>query len=390
MESYVNEILSISEQLAGIGKPVDDEYIGIIMLQGLPEEYEPMTMALENTGVAITSDLVKTKLLQDKRWGQCRSEESALLVKNKGKLKKPWCWKCKSQGHYKQKCPSPGPQGQVQHNGKHGSSHSSKNKALLTALGVKVDMTKFDWFIDSGETNHMCSSSESLLNLSMDNSGQEVVVANNSKLITNGVGDVSIDLITGQVSKIENVAYVPGLATNLLSVSSMTMKGYTVVFDLEGCKIFVNLRSKTTGNVVASASEVSGIYTSSSTGKLSCRSSLSDNQACMTSKIECDSFLWHRRLGHLNQVSLNLLKNKLSLGVYYKGDATDSTPCVACIKAKQARQPFPNVKNKKLCLNRLDLIHTDLCGPMAVKSWSEKRYILTFIDDHSRMVFIYF
>lgn len=51
--------------------------------------------------------------------------------------------------------------------------------------------------------------------------------------------------------------------------------------------------------------------------------------------------------------------------------------------------PFPNVKNKKLYLNKLYLIHTDLCGPMEVKSWSDKRYILTFIDDHSRMVFIY-
>lgn len=84
-------------------------------------------------------------------------------------------------------------------------------------------MSKFDWFIDSGATNHMCSSSE---NMSVDNSGQELVVANNSKLKTNGVGDVSIDLTTGHVSKIENVAYVPSLATNLLSVSSMTKKGY--------------------------------------------------------------------------------------------------------------------------------------------------------------------
>lgn len=122
MESYVNEILSISEQFAGIGKPVDDEYIGIIMLQGLPEEYEPKTMALEHSGVAFTSDLVKTKLLQDKGWSQSRSEESALLVKNKAKPKKPWSWKCKSQGHYKQNCSSPGPQSHVQHNGKHGSS----------------------------------------------------------------------------------------------------------------------------------------------------------------------------------------------------------------------------------------------------------------------------
>lgn len=92
-----------------------------------------------------------------------------------------------------------------------------------------------------------------------------------------------------------------------------------VVFDLEGCKVFNNLRSKITGNVVATASEVSGIYrldiASSGTEK-----SLSDNLASMISKVECDSFLWHRHLGHLNRVSLNLLRDNLALGVNYKSE----------------------------------------------------------------------
>lgn len=122
-----------------------------------------------------------------------------------------------------------------------------------------------------------------------------------------------------------------------------------VVYDLEGCKVFNNLRSKITGNVVATASEVSGIYrldiASSGTEK-----SLSDNLASMISKVECDSFLWHRHLGHLNRVSLNLLRDNLALGVNYKGDATDSPPCVACIKAKQARCHFLMLKIKSCIL----------------------------------------
>lgn len=40
----------------------DDELIGDFMLQGLTNDYEPMDMALE-----LTADLVKTKLLQDKK-----------------------------------------------------------------------------------------------------------------------------------------------------------------------------------------------------------------------------------------------------------------------------------------------------------------------------------
>lgn len=35
------------------------------MLAGLPEEFKPMIMGIENSGTAITADSMKTKLLQD-------------------------------------------------------------------------------------------------------------------------------------------------------------------------------------------------------------------------------------------------------------------------------------------------------------------------------------
>lgn len=40
--------------------------------------------------------------------------------------------------------------------------------------------------------------------------------------------------------------------------------------------------------------------------------------------------------------------------------------------------------------NILDLVHADLCGDMEEKSIGGTRYFLTFIDDFSRKVFIYF
>ena len=38
----------------------------------------------------------------------------------------------------------------------------------------------------------------------------------------------------------------------------------------------------------------------------------------------------------------------------------------------------------------LDLIHSDLCGPMSVVSLRGFEYYATFIDDHSRKTWIYF
>lgn len=38
----------------------------------------------------------------------------------------------------------------------------------------------------------------------------------------------------------------------------------------------------------------------------------------------------------------------------------------------------------------MQLVHADLCGPITPASNSDKRYILTFIDDFSRKVWVYF
>jgi hypothetical protein len=64
MEEYVTEVMSISQQLTDICAPVEDEFIGV-MKSGSSPEYNPMIMALENSGVKITSDLIKSKLVQE-------------------------------------------------------------------------------------------------------------------------------------------------------------------------------------------------------------------------------------------------------------------------------------------------------------------------------------
>lgn len=61
MVQYFNEFIYLTQQLASVKKPVEDECIDAIALQGLPEEYEPMLTVIENFG-SITSSL------EVKRW----------------------------------------------------------------------------------------------------------------------------------------------------------------------------------------------------------------------------------------------------------------------------------------------------------------------------------
>jgi len=63
--------------------------------------------------------------------------------------------------------------------------------------------------------------------------------------------------------------------------------------------------------------------------------------------------------------------------------------CEECVIAKQHRESFP--KESTWRANQvLQLVHSDICGPMNPTSNSNKRYFITFIDDFSRKTWVYF
>jgi len=53
------------------------------------------------------------------------------------------------------------------------------------------------------------------------------------------------------------------------------------------------------------------------------------------------------------------------------------------------RNPFPK-KSHWRASQKLQLIHADLCGPITPISNGSKRYLISFIDDFTRKVWIYF
>ncbi|GKA97839.1 retrovirus-related pol polyprotein from transposon TNT 1-94 [Tanacetum coccineum] len=63
--------------------------------------------------------------------------------------------------------------------------------------------------------------------------------------------------------------------------------------------------------------------------------------------------------------------------------------CESCVLGKQTKQVFPVGKAKR-ANEILELVHADLCGPMRTESLGGSKYFLLFIDDYSRMSWIYF
>ena len=62
--------------------------------------------------------------------------------------------------------------------------------------------------------------------------------------------------------------------------------------------------------------------------------------------------------------------------------------CESCTEAKAHRLPFRQ-RTSMLAQEPLELIHSDVCGKIGTKSLSGGEYFVTFIDDHTRYVWIY-
>ena len=97
------------------------------------------------------------------------------------------------------------------------------------------------------------------------------------------------------------------------------------------------------------------------------------------------SLLWHARVGHLNYESLYLLKKNVVVGL--PTIPRKHKQCGACILGKHSKQYFHDSHSR--AHRKLELIHSDLCGPMPIPSANGNKYIMTFIDDYTRMCWVY-
>lgn len=59
----------------------------------------------------------------------------------------------------------------------------------------------------------------------------------------------------------------------------------------------------------------------------------------------------------------------------------NSYECNTCLHGKMSRTPFPKVSERNSSL--LEIIHSDVCGPMRTESNGKAKYFITFIDDYS-------
>ncbi|GKF78504.1 retrovirus-related pol polyprotein from transposon TNT 1-94 [Tanacetum coccineum] len=117
---------------------------------------------------------------------------------------------------------------------------------------------------------------------------------------------------------------------------------------------------------------------------------LRSSSICLLSKAsKTKSWLWHRRLSHLNFGTLNkLAKDGLARGIPRLKFQKDHF-CSVCSLGKSKKSSH-QPKAKDTNQEKLYLLHMDLCGPIRVASINGKRYIIVIVDDYSRFTWVRF
>lgn len=234
------------------------------------------------------------------------------------------------------------------------------------------------WCLDSGCTSHICGDASVFTKIDSSESGKLKLASEATANISyKGVVEFATN-INGEKCNVtlSDTLHVPEVGTNLLSVSKIADKGYSVVFDKSEATVLDE-----SGNIKLIAKRKENLYYIEGEGLDSCGQAvigINDKSTSSMNSIES----WHERMAHLNYHDLlSACKNGAVRGIDLE-KVDGHRECEVCIQGKMSRLPFPSESNH--VTDKLEIVHTDLCGPMRISSNGGSNYFITFTDDRTR------
>lgn len=410
MMQYINDFQNKVNLLEDTGIEIPEELKTIMLLNGLPDTFENFCIAIESRDQIPGIDFIKGKLIEEeaRRGGgddQHGGNSTNALVSrgtrennaHKYKGGRPpiknyhgdknaregrsttqrfdgKCFYCDKFGHRAVDCRKKKNGGKA-NGGKANQAQEEEGSEATVALSALTSSTNSDeWYLDSGATAHMCSVRDYFDSVS-ESPTHDIRTAGKETVKAIGTGTITLNIeIDGKLKtlKLLNVLYVPDLRGNLLSVSAIANRGYKIEFDTNSANI---LNEK--GSVVLKALKRDRMYAVKS---------IQLYQAKIANTVKAT--IWHRRYGHLNYTDLKLLRDRDAVTGLDLPEKFDPMNCKQCNNAKVHCLPFPPSSSR--AKNTLDLVHSDICGPLQTPSLGGARYFATFIDDKTRHIDVVF
>jgi transposase InsO family protein len=385
---------------------IPEKQFCFILLDAAPESYAPVvgTILANATPKDLASHVIQERLLNEeqRRKGTNASLNKVVPVKKGGKGdKKVKCYYCKKPGHKSPECRTKqrdeakgkdsdkDKESKDKDKGKAvDKSQKSVNSVVTSAYITEVCDTDSDseyqikvssyataqprWMVDSGATHHITPHRSDFATYKPArgnvNWGEQVITPQI------GVGTVILHPADGNRSieiTLHDVMHVPDAKGRFFSLDAAAERGADIRFTRQGPLLISN------GKVVLKGFRENRLHWFHTS-----------NPAVHSFRASQPSDIWHQRMGHMSYKALAQHSKAVSGLTLDPDSEREHPPCHGCELGKQTRLPFH--ASAKRSDQILQIVHSDLAGPMQVRSLRGALYIATFIDDHSRFGVVYF
>lgn len=403
---YVLRAETAAASLKSAGETVSDSLLIAMVLKGLPTEYKTFSaivsqrdekddkMKFQEFKVALRSyeeteksctpppadedNVLNCKLKSPAANGsvtcyscgqpghkspECRSKDKK---KKKGNR---WCSHCKSKTHNTDVC-------RKKDSAKTVSDDKSDKRDASFAFKVTVDnfdsVREDSLLVDTGATAHILNDKSKFLKFDKDFKPENhyIELADGSRAcgVVSAKGRAKIILhdVEGVAHEVflEGALYIPSYRQNIFSVQSAINKGSAI-------------------NLTPNSAELSAPdgtkFAIKKHGKLYYLNSTISSSGAHTAET------WHRILGHCNMSDVFKLEGIVEgMKITSKG----KPECGTCVQGKMSQ--YRNREPDRRATAPLQLVHSDLAGPITPVSREGHKYAMVFVDDFSGAFGVYF
>ncbi|KAI3427280.1 hypothetical protein D9Q98_007212 [Chlorella vulgaris] len=430
LTKFFSRAQDLQTQLRAAGHPVADQDVAWAVLAGLPAAYSTVVTVLSTTSendMTLTDILPKLLHVEQKEQMTQRRDETALTARpssgnGTGSSRNPGfsgstgfnstprpngsshqktCYYCGRPGHIQRDCRTKqrddsqrrnqrGQHQQQQNYRQQQRQHGAIALAAHTSpaavsCGISSTSQPARWVLDTGASRHMTPDGSALMNkrpapditITFGNGGTGKAAA---------VGDVLLHAPEASFL-LRDVLHIPEATENLISVRHATNNGLDFKFTSTACEIWRNAAKLASTSCNGDSIYYLDGWITPEQQQQSAHSAMKTPPLLAHTAKETP-LLWHKRYAHLGFGGLSKLKSSnMVTGIHTTTTefqaAGEGSLCEACVLGKQHRLPF--TASGTSSSRPLQLLHTDVCGPLPITSSGGNNYFLTLLDDYSRL-----
>ncbi|KAH9794681.1 hypothetical protein KPL71_004983 [Citrus sinensis] len=365
MHDHVSRFEKLLADLKNFDEDIKDEVKAMILLHSLPEEYSHfVTTLIYGKSVIIFKDVYTTLTNLEIQNNDKNSERAS----SETLISRDWAMEKKERGHWRKDCPEAQKRDDKKPAAANMAWKDEDSDYSLSITHTVYVANSSEWIFDTGTTYHLCPIKEWFTDFRNLESGA-VVMGNDQPCRTMGIGIIRLKMFDGMVRELKKVRFVPTLKKNLISVGALEAKGYKVTIE-DGIMKFTH-----GAMVILQGVRRHNLYY--------LKGGTTDDANIVEAHSETIK-LWHVRLGHAGEKSLQTLMRHGLL----KGTKTCKLNfCEHCVVGKKTSVKFGTANHDTREI--LEYVHSYVWGPTKTASIGESHYFVTFVDDFSIHVWVY-